>query len=82
MEERFFTVKAAWDREAGVWYVSESDVPGLVAEAATPQDLMTKLVALVPELVALNRHLLDWEPMDELPIHLMTEQMERVRLDG
>ncbi len=43
---------------------------------------MTKLVALVPELIALNRHLLDWEPKGELPIQLMAEQMERVRLDG
>jgi predicted RNase H-like HicB family nuclease len=82
MQERFFTVKAAWDKEAGVWYVFESDVPGLVAEAETPQELMVKVEALIPELVALNRHLLDWEPEDDLPIHLMAEQMGRVRLNS
>ena len=82
MQERYFTVKAAWDKEAGVWYVFESDVPGLVAEAETPQELMGKLLELVPELVELNRHLLDWEPKDELPIQLMAEQLERVRLNS
>jgi len=35
--------------------VAESeDVPGLVAEAATPNDLMAKLQVLVPELLELN----------------------------
>jgi predicted RNase H-like HicB family nuclease len=82
MQERCFTVKAAWDSESEVWYVIESDVPGLVAEAETPQALMKKLRVLVPELVELNRHLLDWVPKGELPIHLMAEQLEHVPLNS
>ncbi len=30
----------SWDEEAGVWYVSETEFPGLVAEAASERDLV------------------------------------------
>ena len=33
-----FVVRAARDNEAGVWYVSESDVPGLATEAESFDD--------------------------------------------
>lgn len=82
MEERFLTVKAEWDAEAQVWYVAESDLPGLVAEAETPEALLAKVRVLVPELVELNRHLLDWEPEDELPIYFTIQQRERIRLNA
>ena len=82
MPERGFFAKAEWDGEAGVWYVAESDLPGLVAEAETPTALMAKLRVLVPELVELNRHLLDWQPGDEVPIHFIADQTERIRLTG
>ena len=59
MEERALTVKAEWDDEARVWFVAESDLPGLVAEADSPETLLAKIRVLVPELVDLNRHLLD-----------------------
>lgn len=82
MEERFLTVKAEWDEEAQVWYVTESDLPGLVAEADTSEALLAKVRVLVPELVELNRHLLDWEPEEELPINFIVEQRERIRLNA
>lgn len=82
MEERSFYAKAEWDEEARVWHVVESDLPGLVAEAESPDALMAKLRVLVPELVELNRHLLDWEPVGELPIQLMLQQVERIQLSG
>lgn len=45
------------DDEAGVWYVSDTDFPGLVAEAASKLDLAMKIRELLPELYELNRHL-------------------------
>ena len=45
------------DVEAGVWYISDTDFPGLVAEAASMRDLVMKIRELVPELYELNRHL-------------------------
>ena len=50
------------DDEAGVWYVSDTNVPGLATEAQTPPQLLAKLRHLVPELLQLNRHLLEDQP--------------------
>lgn len=47
-------VTAEWDPEAGVFVATSDDVPGLVAEAATPTDLDEKLKILIPELLELN----------------------------
>lgn len=49
-----FNVKAHWDSEARVWWAESDDVPGLVAEAETHDDLIQELRHIVPELLALN----------------------------
>ena len=49
----------SWDDEVGVWYVSDTDFPGLVAEAASESVLLEKIRDLAPELYELNRHLFD-----------------------
>lgn len=54
MEPCRYTITCRWDPEASVWYVAESDVPGLVTEAATIEEMERKLRAMVPELLALN----------------------------
>jgi len=43
-----------WDSEAGVWVAESDDVPGLVAEADSPNVLAQKLKTLIPELLELN----------------------------
>jgi predicted RNase H-like HicB family nuclease len=48
------TVTAAWDPEAGVWYVEDSNVPGLSTGADTLDELVEKLKVVVPELLAEN----------------------------
>ncbi len=57
MDDTYFA-EISWDEEAGVWYVSDTDFPGLVAEAASERDLVKRIRALVPELYALNRRFL------------------------
>ena len=52
-------IYAEWDSEACVWVAESEDVPGLVAEASTPEELKDKLTILIPELLELNAHLLD-----------------------
>ena len=47
-------VSAEWDPEASVYVATSDDVPGLVAEAPTPEALRPKLHAPIPELLALN----------------------------
>jgi Domain of unknown function (DUF1902) len=50
-------VLAEWDAEAEVWVATSDDVPGLVTEAGTVEELMERLRVLVPELLDLNGHL-------------------------
>jgi predicted RNase H-like HicB family nuclease len=52
------TIHLAYDGEAGVWYVASSDIPGLVLEADTPQDLISRIAEAAPEMIELNRDLL------------------------
>ena len=49
-----YLVQAHWDSEAGVWVAESDDVPGLVAEAPSPNLLREKLLVLIPELLELN----------------------------
>lgn len=49
-----YEILAQWDREAGVWVTESDDVPGLVAEADSPNALAQKLRILIPELLELN----------------------------
>jgi predicted RNase H-like HicB family nuclease len=47
-------VAATWDPEAKVWVAESDDVPGLVAEAGSPESLLETLKTRIPELLALN----------------------------
>jgi len=53
-----YLVVAEWDNEAHVWVATSNDIPGLVAEAEGKDRLVQRLRELVPELLALNAHLL------------------------
>jgi hypothetical protein len=50
---RTFTVTANWDAEARV-FTSQSDIPGLVIEAETFEELVSLVEALAPEVIAAN----------------------------
>lgn len=52
MPQKELVVRAEWDDEAKVWFVAESDIPGLVAEGATVEELEAKLRVIVPELAS------------------------------
>jgi predicted RNase H-like HicB family nuclease len=54
VEERTYEILAQWDSEAGVWVAESDDVPGLVAEADSPNMLAQKLRILIPEMLELN----------------------------
>jgi len=60
----------SWDGEAEVWYISDTDFPGLVAEAPTQKELVDKIHLLVPELFETNRHLFEEAVNETLPLHL------------
>lgn len=48
---RHVVVRAAWDDEAQVWYVEETDVPGLATEAATLEALRRKIPVIIQDLL-------------------------------
>jgi len=74
---KVFQVHVSWDEEARVWYVSESDVPGLNAEAETLDEMQIELRQLVPELLTLNGVI---RPQNhEVPWELVSRHSEKTR---
>ncbi len=66
-------VHAKWDAEAEVWVAESAQVPGLVTEAATAEELEAKLKILIPELLLENGLLSAGESTD-IPIRLREER--------
>jgi predicted RNase H-like HicB family nuclease len=48
-------VNAEWDAEAGVWVATSDDVPSLITESKTAEELLKKLQTMVPKILELNR---------------------------
>ena len=70
-----YLVDAEWDDEASVWVATSDDIPGLVTEAETKDDLIRRLRELVPELLELNSELLvRSEPGSEFTIRWTENQ--------
>ncbi len=68
-----------WDDEANVWYVAESDVPGLSAEAPTVEAMNALLRVRIPELLELNRPDLCHRG-EPVPLEILIQQRQRLRL--
>ena len=49
-----YNIDYQWDEEAKVWIVTSEDVPGLVLESDSRDDLTGTVRDVVPELVKLN----------------------------
>lgn len=52
---RALVVVATWDDEADVWVAESDDIPGLVTEAPTREELEAKVRVMVPELREANQ---------------------------
>ena len=72
---RHVVVRCAWDGEADVWFVQESDVPGLVTEADTLEALRRKL----PEMI---QDLLEVETAMDIEVDLIAYAHDRVRVQA
>jgi hypothetical protein len=68
-----YTVACLWDDEARMWYVAETDVPGLATEAATLEEMEQKLLRMIPELVELND---SHQPRRQVPFELIARKHE------
>ncbi len=65
-----YDVYVAWDSEASVWYVSESNVPGLATEAETLDIMLAKLEVMVPEMLEEN----GFHVTPGVPFYLLTQR--------
>ena len=69
-------VRAQWDEAARVWHASSGDIGGLSVEADSLEKLEPKVLAAISDLIELNG--LDSDLL-EIPVHIMAEQLSRVR---
>jgi len=69
-----YSVKCNWDADARVWFVSETNVPGLATESATVEAMTKKLRTLIPELLAMNVG----ESEIEVPVELLWHKQELI----
>jgi predicted RNase H-like HicB family nuclease len=77
MHTKTYSVSCHWDPEASVWYVADSDVPGLVTEAPTLEEMEAKLIRMIPELLELNAGLA--RPV-AVPFELVARKRELAKL--
>lgn len=77
MSELSLKVHAFWDEEAQVWTASSEDVPGLVTEASSLEDLEQKLMIMVPELLELNQ-VISGDSGQEISIDLISQRISKI----
>ena len=49
-----WTIRAEYDPESACWWIADSDVPGLAADAATLEKLAEKIGAMLPNLLDIH----------------------------
>lgn len=70
---RHAVVRCKWDSEASVWYVSDSDVPGLATEAPSLEALRQKLPGMIQDL-------LEDDQSGDIEVDLIAYAHDRVRV--
>lgn len=78
MKHKTIIVRAEWDDEAMVWVASSGDIDGLATEAPTLEDLRTKVLVMIAELLELN-HECSRDDLPEIPVYILAEQTTRVQ---
>jgi predicted RNase H-like HicB family nuclease len=74
---RLIVVRATWDQEANVWTAESSDLPGLITEAASLNDLDEKLPGLIQDLLD---HDDDDDRNIDIPVEVIASFSKRVRV--
>ena len=59
-----FLVEAEWDKEAELWVATSPDIPGLVLQARTDDEIVRKLRLVIPSLIETGL-----EREDQIEIH-------------
>jgi predicted RNase H-like HicB family nuclease len=80
MTSRLVIVKAAYDLEAEVWYVEDSDLHGVNAWASTLEELRDKLPAVILDLLDEQGDAGEDSALD-VPIEVIAHLSTRARRD-
>ena len=75
-----FLVTATWDDEAEVWVATSDDIPGLVTEAPNLDLLRERILAVVPQLLEDNAHLLSDDQLSSSVVNMCV--LSELKLDG
>ena len=75
--KRRYNVVADWDDEAKVWVATSPDIPGLVTEARTLEELLNKLYVMVPEMLVENGLVQSDDGFPEVPFTVITQHVAR-----
>ena len=80
MQDKQYTIVCAFDSGVKVWYIADSDVPGLSLEATSKRDMLRRIRDAVPELLELNSHLAP-DQIERAPVELLwTGTSQRLKL--
>ncbi|MGD9839585.1 MAG: DUF1902 domain-containing protein [Afipia sp.] len=69
-------VRATWDSDAEVWTAESTDLPGLVTEASSLDELDAKLPGLIRDLLDVN----DADDGFDVPVEVIATFSRRVRV--
>ena len=76
-QDRKLVVVARWDDEARVWVATSDDVPGLVTEDKSLDNLVRRVTKVIPELLEDNDHLLDDDIRDLVDVCIISRLDDR-----
>lgn len=77
---RLVVVRAVWDSEAAVWTAESPDVPGLVTEAASFDELERKLPDLIRDMIEDGRS--DFPAQMEIPVEIIASYSTKIIVDS
>jgi predicted RNase H-like HicB family nuclease len=70
---RHAIIRAGWDEDAKVWFIADSDIPGLVTESETLEGLSQRIRDILPDLLEGVT-----DRPDEIEIDLIAHRHDRV----
>jgi Domain of unknown function (DUF1902) len=79
MESRLIVVRLAYDDDARVWFIQNSDLPGLAGEAPTVEALIERIPGMIADLIEENGFG-DGAEVAEVQVEIIASAHARVRL--
>lgn len=75
-----YRIVVVWDKDAKVWSVDKSDIPGVSASCKTIEDLSSRLKVLVPEMIGLNNYLKGTNSKEKILLELLVKHSEKTEV--